>query len=352
MADRTALFHDLVTGRRRGPLATAARAGLWAASVPYGIGVRIRNRLFDLGLKKSIKLPVPVVCVGNLTLGGTGKTPMVEWVARQLVEMGRRPAVVSRGYGAGDEARVLEENLPDVPHLCGPDRVAVALTAVEELEADCIVLDDGFQHRRLHRDLDIVLVDATRPPSEDWLFPRGTLREPTRGLKRAGVVVFTRFDQHPASTNLPGWLQTRLPDLPSATATHTPVDLVAADGATTALVAIRDMPVALVSGIGNPRAFFNTVSNLTSRIGPERVFADHHAYTRADVESLRHWADQSTSADATILTTQKDMVKLRLTELAGRPVYALRIGIQFLSGEDVIRRRLSEAVAEPSEGSA
>ncbi len=345
MADRTALFHDLVSGRRRGPLAAAARAGLWAASVPYGAGVRVRNRLFDLGFKKTVKLPVPVVCVGNLSLGGTGKTPMVEWVARQLVDMGRRPAVVSRGYGAGDEARVLEDNLPDVPHLCGADRAVMALTAVEELEADCVVLDDGFQHRRLHRDLDLVLIDSARPPSDDRLFPRGTLREPVSGLSRAGVVVLTRFDQRPAGTDPRGWLAKRFPNLPTATASHAPVELVAADGTTAGLPLVRDRPVGLVSGIGNPAAFRRTTAAVGADTCGELVFADHHAYTRADVDALGRWAG-GLPADALVLTTQKDLVKLRLTELAGRPVYALRIGIRFLDAESVVRDALRKCVGE------
>ena len=239
MADRAAVFHDLITGRRRGPVAVVARAGLWAASLPYGVGVRVRNRLFDAGLRKVIKLPVPVVCVGNLSLGGTGKTPMVEWVARQLVDLGMRPAIVSRGYGAGDEARVLEDNLPDVPHLCGADRAAVAMTAVEELGSDCIVLDDGFQHRRLHRDLDIVLIDATRRPYDDHLFPRGTLREPVCGLKRAGMVVVTRFDQLHHRPDPRTWLARRFPGLPVATAVHAPIELVSADGTTAGLDRVR-----------------------------------------------------------------------------------------------------------------
>ncbi len=348
MADRVTLFHDLISGRRRGPVATVARAGLWAASLPYGAGVRVRNKLFDLGIKTSIKVPVPVVCVGNLSLGGTGKTPMVEWVARQLVDMGRRPAVVSRGYGAGDEARVLEDNLSDVPHLCGADRAAVTLTAVEELEADCIVLDDGFQHRRLHRDLDIVLIDATRRPSADDLFPRGTLREPVSGLKRAGMAVVTRFDQLHDRSDPRTWLARLFPRLPVATAVHAPIDLVASDGSTASLDLIRGQPVALFSGIGNPHAFFHTVSSLTRDIGPDREFPDHHAYTRADVDSLRMWADGALRPNDTILTTQKDMVKLQLTELAGRPVYALRIGIRFLDGEDLIRNTLRQAVGEPA----
>jgi tetraacyldisaccharide 4'-kinase len=339
-----ALFHDLVTGRRRGPLAAAARLGLSAASLPYGVGVRVRNTLFDLRLRKSVRLPVPVVCVGNLSLGGTGKTPMVEWVARQLVELGHRPAVVSRGYG-GDEARVLEDNLPDVPHLCGADRATVGALAVEELEADCVVLDDGFQHRRLHRDLDLVLIDSTRPPADDHLFPRGTLREPVGGLSRAGAVVFTRFDQRPPGTDPRGWLARRFPDLPTATATHAPLELLVADGTAHVLDLIREKPVALVSGIGNPSAFRRTVTDMGLSVVAERAFADHHPYTRADVDGLRTWA-AATPPDAVVLTTQKDMVKLRLTDLAARPVYALRVGIRFLDGERHILDRLRRAVGE------
>src|SRR5262249_26736647 len=142
-----------------------------------------------------------VVSVGNLTLGGTGKTPCVEYVCRFYRDLDLRVAVLSRGYGAAngrnDEALVLEENLPDVPHLQGADRVALARAAVEELESEVLVLDDGFQHRRLARDLDVVLVDATNPWGFGRLFPRGLLRESPRGLGRAGVVVLTRCDQVP-----------------------------------------------------------------------------------------------------------------------------------------------------------
>ncbi|HEY1186298.1 MAG TPA: tetraacyldisaccharide 4'-kinase, partial [Gemmata sp.] len=144
------------------------------ASGPYGLAARTRNALFDRGWKRTHRAPVPVVSVGNLTLGGTGKTPCVEWVARFFREREVQVTILSRGYGSAggqnDEALVLEDNLPDVPHLQGADRVALAATAVEELEAELLVLDDGFQHRRLHRDLDIVLIDATRPPGGDYVF--------------------------------------------------------------------------------------------------------------------------------------------------------------------------------------
>src|SRR5262245_21936169 len=180
-----------------------ARLGLRVASWPYGLGVRTRNALFDRGWKTVHRAAVPVVSVGNLTLGGTGKTPCVEYVARFYRELGQQVAILSRGYGAeagrNDEAMLLEENLPDVPHLQDRDRVAVAERAVEELESEILVLDDGFQHRRLRRDLDIVLIDATRPPTRDHLFPRGTLRESASGLKRAGAILLTRCDQVPAS---------------------------------------------------------------------------------------------------------------------------------------------------------
>jgi tetraacyldisaccharide 4'-kinase len=343
MADRATLFHDLISGRRGGPVGYAGRAALWWARLPYGLGVGVRNRLFDAGLRRVVRLPVPVVCVGNLSLGGTGKTPMVEWVARQLVELGRRPAVVSRGYG-GDEARVLEDNLPDVPHLCGPDRAAVAQTAVEELEADCIVLDDGFQHRRLHRDLDIVLIDATRPPHDDYLFPRGTLREPASGIKRAGMVVLTRCDQ---VDPLPirDWLRQRCPRLAVAESVHAPLGLVASDGSALDYET-RGRPVALVSGIGNPASFRHTARSLGAHdIHDERVFPDHHAYTREDVADLRRWA-AGLPDSALILTTQKDMVKLRLDELAGRPFAAARVGIAFRSGDHLLLNKLRLAIGD------
>src|SRR5262245_8188408 len=192
-------FHALISGRRRGPLAALLRAGLLAASVPYGWAAGVRNRLYDRGWKRSVRAPVPVVSVGNLTLGGTGKTPCVEYVCRFYRGVDLRVAILSRGDAAGeglnDEALLLGENLPDVPHLQGADRARWARVAVEELFSEVLVLDDGFQHRRLARDLDVVLVDATDPWGGGHLFPRGLLRESPHGLRRAGVVVLTRCDQ-------------------------------------------------------------------------------------------------------------------------------------------------------------
>src|SRR5262249_10280904 len=153
----------------------------------------------DWGWKQQRRASVPVVSVGNLTLGGTGKTPCVEYVARFYRERDKRVAILSRGYGAeeghNDEALVLEANLTDVPHLQAADREALAAVALEELESEVLVLDDGFQHRRLARDLDLVLIDATNPWGHGYLFPRGLLREPVSGLRRADAVILTRCDQ-------------------------------------------------------------------------------------------------------------------------------------------------------------
>src|SRR5207245_6261602 len=173
----------------------------------------------------------PVVSVGNLTVGGTGKTPCVEYVAGFYRGLDLRVAVLSRGYGGdggrNDEALVLEENLPEVPHLQGADRVALARTAVEELESEVLVLDDGFQHRRLQRDLDLVLVDATNPWGHGYLFPRGLLREPLRRLRRASVVLLTRCDQVDERTRMQiqETIASHAPTVPVARTTHEPIEL-------------------------------------------------------------------------------------------------------------------------------
>jgi tetraacyldisaccharide 4'-kinase len=342
-------FRALVSGRRRGPWAALQRGGLWLASVPYGLAVRLRNGAYERGWNERHRAPVPVVSVGNLTVGGTGKTPCVEYVARFYRGRDRRVAILSRGYGAAhgrnDEAMVLEENLPDVPHLQGPDRVALAAAAVEELQSEVLVLDDGFQHRRLRRDLDVVLLDATNPWGHGHLLPRGLLREPPSSLRRAGAVVLTRCDQVDRAGR--GRLREAVARLargiPVAETTHQPVVL--SNGARDAvpLDRLRGRPAAAFCGLGNPAAFRRTLADLAADVVAFRTFPDHHAYARADVDDLRAWARRQAS-DCVVVTTQKDLVKLRLTDLGGRELWALRVQLHFEAGRDEFDRKLEEAL--------
>jgi tetraacyldisaccharide 4'-kinase len=342
---------DIARGTRRGARAAALRLLLRVASWPYGLAVRLRNLAFDRGWKKTHRAAVPVVSVGNLTVGGTGKTPMVEFIARYYRNHDRLVAVLSRGYGSdrgrNDEAQVLEENLPDVPHLQGPDRVELASAAVEELESEVLVLDDGFQHRRLARDLDIVLLDATDPPGASHLLPRGLLREPASSLRRADAVVLTRCDQ--AGPEALDELRRRVgrlaPGKVVAEAIHCPVALVSAGGATAPLDQLRGRPVAAFCGIGNPEAFRRTLGALGVDPVEFVVYPDHHPYSREDVERLRERAGQL-PADALVVTTQKDLVKLRLDELAGRPLWAVGVELAIVRGlaevEQLLERLLRE----------
>lgn len=342
----------MISGRQHGAGASLLRLGLRLASVPYGWATALRNGCYDRGWKRSERVAVPVISVGNLTLGGTGKTPCVEYIARFYRDLDLRVAIVSRGYGAthgpNDEALVLEENLPDVPHLQGSDRVHWARQAIEELESEVILLDDGFQHRRLARDLDVVLVDATNPWGHGALFPRGLLRESRRGLRRAGVVALTRCDQvdDRERANIGAEVR-RWTSADVIETKHGPTELVSSEGKTSTLNELSGKPVAAFCGIGNPEAFRRTLLDLDTRLSELRTYADHHPYAREDVDSLRDWARRQ-PADALIVTTQKDLVKVRLTELAGRPLWALRIRLQPLAADGMtpLERRLKEIVKD------
>jgi tetraacyldisaccharide 4'-kinase len=342
-------FRALVSGRRRGFWPGLQRGGLRAVSVPYGWVVRLRNRFYDLGWKRSRRAPVPVISVGNLTLGGTGKTPCVEYVARFYCQNGWRVAILSRGYGGtagqNDEALVLAENLPDVPHLQGSDRVALAATAVREWASEVLVLDDGLQHRRLARDLDLVLLDATEPWGHGYLFPRGMLREPPAGLRRAGFVIFTRCDQVDESerVRLRQVVARLAPGVPVAETSHGPVELVDNKQRTGPLQTVAGRPVAAFCGIGNPDAFRRTLARLGAGLCAFRTFADHQAYTDTDIDDLNRWARQQ-AADCMVLTTQKDLVKLGLAQLGGRELWAVRIRLRFGTGQDALDRKLREVV--------
>ena len=330
----------LIRGQPSGLPSRLARGGLAGAAFLYGPVVAARNYGFDRGWLPSHAARVPVVSVGNLTLGGTGKTPMVEWIARWFRKRGARVAILSRGYGqAGgmnDEGRALEENLPDVPHLQHPDRVALAQSAVLELETEVIVLDDGFQHRRLARDLDVVMLDALEPFGLSHLCPRGLLREPVRSLRRAGLVVISRSDliadsdraairaEAERHAGLLKWVEAR----------HAPLELVDASGCTSSLGELGGKSVVAFCGIGNPEGFRRTLSTLGTELIDFRVFPDHHPYPALDVSSLERWV--SGSGANLVLTTQKDSVKLRAASLGPAPLRALRIGLEITAGREIM----------------
>jgi len=339
----------LLAGEQRGLMAALERSGLRLASVPYGWAVAIRNRLFDRGWRAVQRAGVPVVSIGNLTVGGTGKTPCVEYVARRLLEWDRRVAILSRGYGSdqgpNDEALVLEENLPEVPHLQGADRAAVAKRAVQELKSEVLVLDDGFQHRRLARDLDLVLVDATEPWGFGYLLPRGLLRESPRGLGRAGVVLLTRCDQvePTALTRLQDEVAKLTPQAPVVLTSHQPTEWSDAERRSKTLEQFKGRRIAAFCGIGNPEAFRRTLGDLGMTVGAFRSFPDHHAYPRTDIEALCNWARQE-ATEGVVVTTQKDLVKLRLTRLGECELWALRIQLRIHAGQDALDRKLKEAL--------
>ncbi len=338
-------YRCLVSGRARGVWPSLQRGGLWAASVPYGWAARLRNQLYDQGWKEVRRAAVPVVSVGNLTLGGTGKTPCVEYLADFYRRAGRRVAILSRGYGGhggpNDEALVLAENLPGVPHLQGRDRAALAERAVAEHGCDLLLLDDGFQHRRLARDLDIVLIDGTQPWGHGYLFPRGLLREPRAGLGRAGVVALTRCDQAGPEqrARVRRTVARVAPDVPVVETVHRPVGLVNHERVTRPVGDLAGRSVAAFCGVGNPAAFRATLQALGFDVVAFRAFPDHHDYPAADVAELDEWARRLPSGCACI-TTQKDLVKLRRPDLGGRELWALRIRLHVESGQEALDREL------------
>lgn len=338
-------FRDLVSGRQKGLSATLIRSALRLAEIPYTWAVTYRNRRYDREQAAIHDADVPVISVGNLTLGGTGKTPLVQWIARYLRSQDTRVSIISRGYGAeqgerNDEALELELALPDVPHLQNPNRVEAAEVAIEELETELILLDDGFQHRRLARDLDIVLLDATEPFGYDHVFPRGTLREPLNGLARAQVVILSRADMLDvqARERIQQHVAHLAPNAAWCEVTHKPHALLDSSGKEHPLTIAPEKKIAAFSGIGNPTGFRHTLKSLGYNTTPWREYPDHHTYTHTDVLSLTSWAAESDL----VLCTRKDLVKLGVTSLGNVPLYAVDIELNFLTGQSDLEAALGE----------
>ncbi len=339
----------VLSGERRTPGAAALRAVARCAEPFYTAAIRVRNDRFDTRRRKAHRAHVPVVSIGNLTTGGTGKTPMVIHVAQRLAEAGLKPAVVLRGYkadrrGNSDEAQLLGAELPGAPVIVNPDRVAAARFAqTHHPEVDVLVLDDAFQHRRIARDFDMVLIDATNPFGFDHLLPRGLLREPPDSLARADAVVITRADQ--VSLAELDQLDRRIAHhhgrQPVARCVHHWRHTLDEHGAHAPTAGAR---VFAFCGIGNPAAFFHQIETRLEMVGA-RSFADHHDYTAADVDAL---CDQAERRGAkALLTTEKDWVKLnRVLEShpSRLPVWRAHLEIEFSRGRDALAGRLLAAV--------
>ena len=333
------------------PLSMLCRAALFPFSLVYSVGVSLRNGAYTMRILRSEKLPGPVVSVGNISVGGTGKTPMVEWIAKQLIGMGKRPAILSRGYGAktqhggelvNEERAVLAENVGQAPHHCDPDRVRAGRLAAQE-GANCFVLDDGFQHRRARRDLDIVLMDATAPPLGMLLFPAGSLREPLSSLRRGDVIVLTHADLC-SEIKRQGFRRLVTKTAPGATlveAAHRPTALVrAGGGAEESPDALRGKKVFAFCGIGNPESFARTLEKLGAEIVGAVYFEDHHAYTKADCSRMMEEAGKLDAA--TCVTTQKDAVKAAsLWEGGGLSV--LKVRMEIVNGREALIQKLRSA---------
>ncbi len=333
-----------ISQERRDPLARVLCGALACCTPFYRGAVRLRNRAYDLRRVRICDPGVPVVSVGNLTTGGTGKTPVVAWIVNRLRELGATPGILSRGYrsldGAeNDEKRLLDRLCPGVPHIQNRDRVAGAVAAVTEHGCSVLVLDDGFQHRRLKRQLDIVLIDAVNPWGYGRLLPRGLLREPPASLGRADLVLITRSDQ--VSTAELAATRTEIRRHTNAHVIRSrfaATGLINAEGVRRPLDVLSQQRAAAFCGIGNPEGFRRTLAGAVGRDGagteaiPLKIFPDHHHYTEADSRALAAFA-ASVHAEC-LVTTGKDLVKIPRTELSGVAVWGVEIELRL---EDATR---------------
>ena len=309
------------------------RQALWPLGLLYGSVAAVRNGLFAIGWQRVHKLPAPVISVGNLTVGGTGKTPMVAWLCALAKQQGKVPGVLARGYGRApgaelnDEGMLLQQRLPWLRQEQDPDRVAAGHRLVKK-GADFIVLDDGFQHRRLHRDLDVVCLDARLPFSNGYCLPAGDLREFRSGLRRADCLLLTRagsLEREQIKARVDRLREIAGKDLPMHACEHEPTDLVRQpDGSCEPATSLHGRRVVLLSAIAKPQSFRATVLSLGAQVAFEIVHRDHHRFTSAEVTAA---AAKASDLDAMLVTTEKDDARLSGFDVER---YVLRIDLRFL----------------------
>lgn len=331
-----------------------------------------RNRLYDRQVLPSLRLPCAVVSVGNLAVGGTGKTPMTVYLAEQIQTLGYRPAVLSRGYKgryekkgavvsdgrsilcdarqAGDEPYLLATLLPTVPVIVGSDRTRAGRMAIDRFAPDVLVLDDAFQHRRLHRDLDILLLDGRAPFGNSFVLPRGPMREPVQALQRCHTIVLTRCPSQSTNAyrNVAGMARPR----PVFRTHHRPLvrGILPADhfpdrrhldrGLGEASPQLTRRRAYAFCGLARNQAFFDTVGQTYGELAGHMGFEDHHPYGPADMQRIMAAARASNSE--CLVTTDKDFVRLPQTVRLPMPLLVLGIRIEFNDDANAFQRFIAQ----------
>ncbi len=380
-------YRRLISGQSRGLGAALLRSVLGLAAMVYSVIIRLRNLLYAKGWLKTYSANATVISVGNVTVGGTGKTPLVVWLCKQIIQNSNYGcAILTRGYktcrasprlGSGqarmmrrakngrnmqscpraerrddirstiDEPAILAETCPNAKVIVNPDRVAGAAEAVDKFGASVLIMDDGFQHRRLDRDLDIVTIDATQPFGFGKMFPAGLLREPVNALKRADAIVITRSDQV-AEAEL-AKLEEKLKEINAnmtvARSIHAPVLAKLRNNKEISLEELNHKKIFAFCGIGNPETFLNTIRGLGSELVGSKIYNDHHHYTQDCLADI--YEEATLLKTDLILTTQKDWTKIAPLDAFkdDMGLAYLAIELKFLAGEDKLRALIEDAFA-------
>ena len=328
---------------------------LYLLSLPYGWAVRTRTFLYSLGLLKTRRLPRPVISVGNITVGGTGKTPLVMALSEGLMERGIPTAILSRGYRgkkgsgplvtdgqrvllspeeSGDEPFLMASVLKGIPILIGKDRLKNGEMALDRFPVLGFLLDDGFQHLPLHRDLNVLLIDSQIGFGDGHLLPRGILREPLSHLRGADLFLMTKAEDPEACQSLESTLREIHPSAPIFHSHYEPARLIRPDGKFEPLHLLKGTKVLALSGIANPVYFSSLLRKCGMEVAVEMIFPDHHLYTAQDLTSI---LGKVKEADW-IVTTEKDMVKLKRLPLDPLPLLSLRIEMKIWEEEEFYKR--------------
>jgi tetraacyldisaccharide 4'-kinase len=343
-----------------------------ALSWPYCLIINFRNRLYDKKIIASVKLPCPVISIGNITVGGTGKTPCVIMMARMLQSHGFKPAILSRGYGgnssksvnivsdgknilldsktAGDEPFLMAQSLKNIPIIVGSQRIKTGLVAINQFGANVLICDDALQHRKIFRDINLVLLDSQNPLSNGHVLPRGKLREPIAGLKRASAFLLTRTDETAQADNINNkWAQ--MGNIPIFTSIHKLQDVIKGDHREQWPISkLSGKKVYAFCGIAKPDSFQKSLLAARAQILSWDTFPDHHNYSRNELETIKNKFNNH-KADI-IITTQKDGMRLQNFPEFLNMIYLLRIEMEITPSRELFDKfildRLAAAVINPA----